>query len=351
MNLPERGKYQLTTINANGGDEKPLYVAGPASEAPTFLAWSPDGKQIALRLFKPGKALGGISLLDVKSGNVEPLKIFDDRLTQDFKWLPEKRGIVALYSRRGLEYFQRSQIAVIPEAGDQFKPVTRDTNSYVALTVSADGRTLATVQTKSRENLYVLSTRTSGASVFSLLPPGQPVASFDWTADGDVVFSDLSNLLFTGRARNSVTQLLTDPIAEIVDLSTCGKRYLVFSWAFKGGSNATNVWRANADGTSPVKLSDGRADRSPACSSDEKWVFYWDQVLQQIWRVPVDGSKPPELLQGSAVPQTMPTYSELSPSRDGKILRTFCLRYPRRKIRIRNTRLRFWTCFRENRRR
>ena len=33
-NDPEAGKYQLITTNANGGEEKALYVAGPASEAP-----------------------------------------------------------------------------------------------------------------------------------------------------------------------------------------------------------------------------------------------------------------------------------------------------------------------------
>src|SRR2546429_7729641 len=46
-NSPEPGKYQLMTTNSNGGDDKALYVASPASEAPSFLAWSPDGKHIA----------------------------------------------------------------------------------------------------------------------------------------------------------------------------------------------------------------------------------------------------------------------------------------------------------------
>src|SRR5437588_2327040 len=318
-NSPEPGKYQVMTTNGNGGDEKVLYVASPASEAPSFVAWSPDGKQIAFRLFRPDKALGGLGLLAVKSGNVEPLATFDDRLTLDFKWLPERRGIVALYSQRGPEYFQRSQIAVIPDGGDQFEPITRDTNSYVTLTVSADGKTLATVQTKTIQNLYVLSAGGSQpGDASAVLPPGQSVYSFDWTADGDLAFTDFSSLMRLGSGQNAPTQLVGDANAAIVDLSGCGNRYLVVSWAFHGGTNSTNIWRANADGTGPVKLSDGKADRAPVCSMDEKWVFYWDEVPQQIWRVAADGFGKPEVLPGSAVPKTLPVGMTLSPSRDGK---------------------------------
>src|SRR5437879_12343944 len=100
------------------------------------------------------------------------------------------------------------------------------------------------------------------------------------------------------------TPLVGDSSAAIVELAGCGSRYLVFSWAFHGGTNSTNIWRANADGTSPVKLTDGKADRAPICSTDEKWVFYRDEVLQQIWRVPVDGSGKPEVTAGTPVRKT-----------------------------------------------
>jgi len=319
-NLPEPGKYRLMTTNLEGTEEKVLYVGAPASEAPYFLAWSPEGKQIAYRLYKPDKALGGIGLLDIKSGKTERRNTFDDRLTFAFKFLPERRGIATLYSLRGPEYYQRAQIGVIPDGEDQFEPVTRDTNSYASLTLSADGRTLATVQTKTTHNLYVLSVGGTSNDLSPLLAPGQTVYSFDWTADGNLVYSDFSDLWRIGSERNSPTQLTTDPNAAIVDLSGCGNRYLVFSWAFQGGTNATNIWRTNADGTGPVKLSSGKDDRAPVCSTDEKWVFYWDSVLQQFWRVPLNGSGQPEVLPGSAVPKTSPLSMALSPSRDGKRL-------------------------------
>ena len=320
-NIPEPGKYQLVTANLVGADEKVLYAAAPVSEVPSYVAWSPEGNQLAYRLSKPEKALGGIGLLDIKSGKAEQFGKFDDKLTLDFKWLPDGRGFLALFSQKGPEYYQRSQIGLIPEGGEQLEPVTRDTNSYATLTMSADGKTLATVQTKKTQNLYVLpaeGSQSSGSS--ALLPEGQSVYSFDWTGDGNLAFSDSSYALRTGSDRSAPIQLVGDANAAIVELAGCGSRYLVFSWAFHGGTNSTNIWRANADGASPVKLSDGKDDRAPVCSADEKWVYYWNSELQQLWRVPLDGSGKPEMFPGSTVPRTLPEGTALSPSRDGKLL-------------------------------
>ncbi len=320
-NDPETGKYRLIAANLSGGDEKVLLIAAPASDTPSFLAWSPKGDHLAYRLFKPDVALGGIALFNIKSSKTNRFATFDDRLTLDFKWLPDGRGILALYSQKGPDYFQRSQIGLVPEGTDQLQPITRDTNNYATLTLSADGKTLATVQTKTSQNLYVLpATGSQSTQANPLLPQGQYVYWFDWSADGNLVFSDFIRLLRIGVDHNVPTQLVTDSSAAIVELAACRTHYLVFSWAFHGGTNSTNIWCANVDGTNLVKLTDGKNDRSPVCSIDEKWIYYWDLALLQLWRVPLDGSGKPEMFPGNAVPRTLPTGSGLSPSPDGKLL-------------------------------
>ena len=105
-----------------------------------------------------------------------------------------------------------------------------------------------------------------------------------------------------------------------MELSGCGTRLLVFSWAFHGGTNSTNVWRANADGTNPAKLTDGKNDRSPVCSADGKWTYYWNQELQQLWRAPLDGPGKPEVVSKGVAPRTLPAENVLSASADGKYL-------------------------------
>src|SRR3984893_4239046 len=320
-NVPEAGKYRLITANLGGGDERVLQIAAPASDAPSFVAWSPKDNKLAYRLFKPDQALGGISLFDIGSSKTNRFATFEDILTLDFKWLPDGHGLLALYSQKGPDYYRRSQIGFVPDGGEQLQPVTRDTNSYNTLTASGDGKTLATVQTKSMQNLYVLpATGSQATQANPLLPQGQDVYSFDWSAGGNLVFSDFTRLLRVGIDRNVPTQLIGDSNAAIVEVAGCGTHYFVFSWTFHGGTNSTNVWRTNVDGTNPVKLTDGKNDRGPVCSADEKWVYYWDLALQQLWRVAVNGSGKPEMVPGSAVPRTIPTGTGLSRSPDGKLL-------------------------------
>jgi serine/threonine protein kinase len=320
-NVPEAGKYRLVTANLGGGDERVLQIAAPASDAPSFVAWSPKDDKLAYRLFKPDQALGGIALFDIGTSKINRFATFDDKLTLDFKWLPDGHGLLALFSQKGPDYYRRSQIGFFPEGGEQLQPVTRDTNSYTTLTLSGDGKTLATVQTKATQNLYVLPAAGSQLTQANpLLPQGQYVYWFDWSADGNLVFSDFTRLLRIGIDSNVPTQLIGDSNAAIVELAGCGTHYFVFSWTFHVGTNSTNVWRTNADGTNPVKLTDGKNDRGPVCSADEKWVYYWDLARQQLWRVPVDGSGKPEIFPGSAVARTIPTGTALSHSPDGKLL-------------------------------
>jgi eukaryotic-like serine/threonine-protein kinase len=320
-NAPEPGKYALMTVNLDGTDGKVALAAAPASDVPSSVAWSPDGREIAFRLLRPGKALGGIGLLNLGDGKSHTFATFDDRVTRDFKWLPDRSGLLALYSQKGPDYFQRAQLGFIPEGNGQFHPITRDTNSYATLTLSSDGKTLAAVQTKTAETLDLQrSANGQAGDLLSVLPQGQAVNWFDWTQDGNVVFTDFTRILRTGIGQAAPTRLVGDPNAAIVEVAGCGSHSLAFSWAFHEGTNSTNIWRSNADGSSPVKLTDGKNDRGPVCSPDEKWVYYWNLELQQLWRAPADGTGKPEVMPRSLISRTLPAGTGLSVSSDARML-------------------------------
>jgi Tol biopolymer transport system component len=104
-------------------------------------------------------------------------------------WLPTGQGLLALYRRKGPSY-QRFQIGIIPRTGGQIQPVTRDTNGYSALTLSADGKTAATVQLRVNRSLSLLpgSGKQGNAAIQTL--SAQDVDSATWSADGKLLVSD-----------------------------------------------------------------------------------------------------------------------------------------------------------------
>ena len=320
-NFPDAGKYSVITVNLDGSDAQNLWSATPAGDTPTAVAWYTDGKAIGFRLYKPETALGGIGLWEIGSTKPRRFATFDDVVTADFKWLPEGRELLALYSQKGPDYFQRTQIGLATDGGGHLSPITRDTNSYASLTVSSDGKTIATVQTKTSQNPYVAhSAEGRFGEAAPVLPQGQTVTSFDWTADGNLLFTDFTRLLRTSIGQGVPTRLVGDNAAALVEVAGCGSHYLVFSWAFRGGTNSTNIWRTNLDGSDPVKLTAGKNDRNPVCSPDEKWVYYWNLDQQQLWRAPLGGSGTAAIVPSSSVSRALPAGTSLTLSPDGKTL-------------------------------
>jgi eukaryotic-like serine/threonine-protein kinase len=80
-------------------------------------------------------------------------------------------------------------------------------------------------------------------------------------------------------------------------------------------SNAMALWRVDADGSNPVRLTDEKPIDDIFCSPDRKWVYYLQMSLTRIMRVSVTGGKP-EIVPGSVVLD--PIFGGISP--DGKLL-------------------------------
>jgi Tol biopolymer transport system component len=320
-NDPVVGKYHLLSANLDGTDERILRIApAPGNFGPQHLSWSPDTNRFAYTLLRPGNTLGLISLFDLATGKEEELAAFNDKLISEVKWLSDGRGLVLTYQPAGPN-FTKAQIGFVPASRGSIQPITRDTNHYETLTLSADGKTLATVQIKGTQTLYLLpGVGSQVADPKPLFAQQQYVNAFTWAADGSLLVDESPRLLHLAADGSNPAQILVDPAAGIYSVSSCGPGHIVFGWAFHDGDNHTNLWRANTDGAGSMKLTEGQLVRFPVCSLDGKWAYFENSSTNQIWRVTSNGVGKAELVPGSTVLNSFLSGTAFDLSPDGKLL-------------------------------
>jgi serine/threonine protein kinase/Tol biopolymer transport system component len=318
-NDPEVGKTRLLSARLDGSDETILRIAPLTEEFSRSLSWSPDGKKIAFSVVPRGGALGTVKLFDVASQQVQPLAVFADDRVFELSWLPNGRWLVARFQEKGPS-FGRGQIGLIAHGGGLIQPITRDTNGYAALTLSADGKVAATVQIRSMHNLTLLGgSGTPGNIPAERSAQAQDVQMVAWTGDGKLLVSDGQSVRRIQADGGLESGLLSDPNSRIVGVAGCGDRYIVLAWAFHGGTNDTEIWRANVDGSNLKQLSSGAGSLHPVCSPDARWVYYYGRAPHFMMRIPIDGGEP-QPVPASDVPNMFGGGAGHAISPDGKLL-------------------------------
>jgi len=320
-NDPEVGKYRLLTSSPDGSDEQILHIGELLKEdIPRFVSWSPDGKQIVYDSYVQGEALGTVRLFDLARKQIQPLTVLKHQQAYELNWLPGGQWLLLNYNEKG-PTFGNGQVGLLSRAGGEIQPVTRDTNNYDTLTIAADGKTAATVQTKETRSLYVLPVAgTQGSKSAEAIAQARDAQSIGWSSDGKLLVSNGQSVVKMNPDGGEQTTLINDPNAWVLDIAGCGDRYFVLAWAFHGGSNWSDIWRVRADGSNPTQLSKGTFDLHPACSADGKWVYYFDpNDARRLKRVLLEGGEP-EVVPGSDVPNLFGIGPGLALSPDGKLL-------------------------------
>src|SRR5580704_10480866 len=301
FNDPDVGKYQLLQANADGSGEK-ILANGPVALGRRQLSWSPDGKRIA-SADTANQDSGPIVVIDVSSGHGENLAGFPGFTYHALTWTPDGRGLVVQYVDPAAGG-NHSQIAFVSYPGGQIRAITKDTNAYSTIGLSADARTLATVQQKRLYTVYTIPVNEKGAGAPSVAIAQQQrdSMSFAWAGNDGFFLGEDDRLMRTSSDGNNETTLLNKTTVSQISACPDGRTLLVSS-AGKNG-DALNIWRINADGTNLTRLSDGRRDTIPTCSADSKMVYFVDTDGNRLKRVPVDGGAP-EIVPGSVIPHAL----------------------------------------------
>ncbi len=314
-NDPDVGKFQLRTANSDGSEEK-LVTSGPTTEATRFVAWQANGSGIAKVQYQLGDLLSVVKLFDTASGQPKQFASFKDKYVERIVWLPDGKNLLALYQDPSTGYV-RDQIGMISYPSGQFHAITKDTNGYGSLTVSADAKTLATVQHRTQRSFYQFPAAGTAQNLPNpSLTEEKDLFHFAWAAAGGFYFTGESDVVRVAADGSNKTVLLSNTGSD--GIATCADGHLLLGWTGPVIGNTVSIWRLDANGGNPQQLSFGAYDTAPVCSPDSKWVYYADQNTGLAMRVPLDAASKPEVIPGTQIPHSIISSRQFGISPDGK---------------------------------
>jgi eukaryotic-like serine/threonine-protein kinase len=316
-NDPDVGKYQILVAAADGTGEK-VVSSGVTSADPQYVAWAPGSDRITVGFSALDGYVSVLDQIDVATGKATRLAGLKNIPIFGAAWIPDGSGLLALY-RGPQNGFQLVQLGFLAARDASFHEITKDTSNYTALSVSADGHNIATVQQKAEARMYVFPAAGTGKDLPApILSPDKVAGRFDWAGNQAFYLAVKSQIIRASADGNSQSVLLDN--ATTFDFSACADgRTLVFSWIGGGGAIGTNLWRINADGTNPVQLTKGKQEDGATCSGDSKWVYFRDVGSEQLFRVPIAGGAS-EPVPGTNIPHGIVATQVIGITPDGKTL-------------------------------
>ena len=110
----------------------------------TAPTWSPDGKLLVVSVLFDGKMTSTLLSIDVNSGEQKVVTASNSML-EDPVWMPDGKNLLLL-STSPETNFNSAQLALLSYPDGLLTQLTKDTSNYRTISVSSDGRTIATSQ-------------------------------------------------------------------------------------------------------------------------------------------------------------------------------------------------------------
>lgn len=211
-------------------------------------SWSPDGATVlaSARSLRDGPS-NMVFAVDVVAGtsrNVGGKWGF----VGDLEWMPDGRSFVM----SGVDFTASTpQLWQITFPTGQRRRITNDLNTYIGVSLGADGKSITTIQTETNANLWILTTGESAEArqVTSGRGRADALQGLSWTGDGRLVFSSapsgLPGIWIVNADGTGQRQLTHDPAPAIGPAATRDGRFVVYQ-QFR--ENGMYLWRMGTDG-------------------------------------------------------------------------------------------------------
>ncbi len=300
--LLDRRQVVMFVANADGSGVKEV-AAIDYPENFEYPVWSPDGQWIACAA---GHSSGGQNMyvvaMRVGEWKLRPVSTQKWRWIGQMGWLADSSGLFMVAS--DVTSAPR-QVWHLSYPGGAARRITNDSASYVGMSLSADARSLVTLQQNRVTTVWLIPAEDLSRARQITFGAGGYRGRVSWTPDGRIVYDSevggaatISVMNADGSNPKNLLGDLTGRVAAGIGTVTPDGRSIVYYSDLNGG--VRHIWRMNIDGGDPIRLTDGAGEDHPTCSPDGRWVIYTSLETKSserptLWKVSIDGGAPVQL--------------------------------------------------------
>ncbi|HLK03916.1 MAG TPA: hypothetical protein VKT53_05705, partial [Candidatus Acidoferrum sp.] len=269
------GESRLLIAKTDGSE--PRQIASHKISSPgqvfTVIRWAPDGRRIAATSASARKGTGSLFEfieVDVATGREKAIAGRGWRNVSDFNWLPDGSGLLlAAQEKTGVP----SQLWVVGYPAGNLRRISNDLGEYYSASLSADGSTIASVQTNRSSGIYVAPADAvdQARRISSGRLDGQ--IGLTWTTDNRIIYvadhSDNWDLFITDADGQNQRQLTFDGHYHSTPVF-CGGNVIYFSDA----EGSPHLFKLDLQSGLVAKLTNGSSEISPSCAPNSRSVFF-----------------------------------------------------------------------------
>ena len=306
--FPDRATTMLIMANADGSGEQQVATRQP----PEFFAgagpaWSPDGRIIACARAVSEGNYKKLVEVEVGTGTERPIGLSKWAAVDQMVWLLDGSGLIVVGQQQGTS----SQVFYVSYPEGEIRNITHDLNNYWGVSLTADSKTLVTLQQELRASIWVSLASNIQIAREITTSVRDLFRDVVWSPDGKIVFPSNSSghrqISIMDADGTNQKQLTNTTLIKGQPTVSADGRYIFFASGVSA-ADGLHIWRIGSDGSDPKQMTNGAGEGSPICLP-EGWVVYTSggNTGTALWKMPINGGQSVQLIdKPSGFPRVSP---------------------------------------------